>query len=290
LTAAVDPVLGRVSFRAGLVPTSVEVTATVASPGPVGAGGYERDTILPTAPDGSEPWFRAVGRLADPVPGVVCTTLTEAITDWQAAPAGTIGVIAVVDSRSYVEDLAVTVPAGSELTIAALTWPQAETANALTDLRLTDAVPTGRRPHLRGSLTVTGTTGPAGALPGELTLDGVLVEGGVTVAAGDLGRLALRHSTLVPDAGGVAVETPTTEDDDNGQLVIGRSPSPTAAPPSTSRTASSTAPAERRSTPPRPRPRSTRSPSSVTSPSSSSAPATASWPARSRSRGSRPGA
>jgi hypothetical protein len=220
LTAAVDPVLGRVAFRAGLVPTAVELTATVATPGPVGAGSYERDTILPTAPDGSEPWFRAVGRLADPVPGVVCTTLTEAIADWQAEPAGTIGVIAVVDSRSYVEDLALTIPAGSDLTIAALAWPQAETANALTELHLTDAVPTGRRPHLQGTLTVTGAAGPGDALPGELTLDGLLLEGGVTVTAGDLGRLALRCSTLVPGTGGLTVDAPTAQDDDNGHLVI----------------------------------------------------------------------
>jgi hypothetical protein len=47
LTVAVDPVLGRLAFRAGLVPTAVEVTATVATPGHVGAGSYERDTILP---------------------------------------------------------------------------------------------------------------------------------------------------------------------------------------------------------------------------------------------------
>ena len=220
LTVAVDPVLGRLAFRAGLVPTAVEVTATVATPGHVGAGSYERDTILPTAPDGSEPWFRAVGRLADPVPGVVCTTLTEAITDWQTEPAGTIGVIAVVDSRSYVEDLAVAIPSGSELTIAALAWPQAETADALTELHLTDAVPADRRPHLQGTLTVTGAAGPADSLPGELSLDGLLVEGDVTVAAGDLGRLALRHTTVVPGAGSLAVDPPTANHDNNGHLVI----------------------------------------------------------------------
>jgi hypothetical protein len=154
------------------------------------------------------------------VPGVVCTTLTEAITDWQTEPAGTIGVIAVVDSRSYVEDLAVAIPSGSELTIAALAWPQAETADALTELHLSDAVPADRRPHLQGTLTVTGAAGPADSLPGELSLDGLLVEGDLTVAAGDLGRLALRHTTVVPGAGSLAVDPPTANDDNNGHLVI----------------------------------------------------------------------
>jgi hypothetical protein len=220
LTVAVDPVLGRLAFRDGVLPTAVEVSATVASPGAVGAGTYRRDTVLPTAPDGSEPWFRAVGRRATVVPALVCATLTDAIADWAAQPAGTIGVIGVVDSRTYVEDLSVTVPGGSELTIVALAWPQAETANAATVLHLEDAVAAGRRPHLQGSVTVTGTAGAADALPGELVLDGLLIEGGVTVAAGDLGLLALRHTTVVPGTGTVAVAAPATTHDDNGQLLL----------------------------------------------------------------------
>jgi hypothetical protein len=185
-------------------------------PAPTGTGWPRPVAPLTVAVDP----LAAVGRLADPVPGVVCTTLTEAITDWQTEPAGTIGVIAVVDSRSYVEDLAVAIPSGSELTIAALAWPQAETADALTELHLTDAVPADRRPHLQGTLTVTGAAGPADSLPGELSLDGLLVEGDVTVAAGDLGRLALRHTTVVPGAGSLAVDPPTANHDNNGHLVI----------------------------------------------------------------------
>jgi Phage tail protein (Tail_P2_I) len=220
IIAAVDPVLGRLSFRDGLLPTTVEVSATIASPGRVGAGTYARDTVLPTNPDSSQPWFRAVGRLANPVPGRVHTTLTEALTDWQATPAGTVGVIALLDSRTYVENLDITVPAGSELTIAAVTWPQAETAVLDTVLNLADADPAGRRPHLRGSVTVRGTTGAADALRGELTLDGLLVEGDIVVARGDLGRLTLCHTTVVPGIGSVTVEAPSTSDDDNGRLVL----------------------------------------------------------------------
>lgn len=220
LTVAIDPVLGRLAFAGGVLPTSVEVSASVASPGRVGAGTYTRDTVLPTNPDGSPPWFRAVGQRATAVPGVVHNTLADAVADWQAEPAGTIGVIAVLDSRSYAENLDITVPAGSELTIAALTWPQAETAVVGTALDLADATPVGRRPHLRGSVTVTGAVGGADALPGELTLDGLLIEGSVVVARGDLGRLMLRHTTVVPGIGSVSVDAPSTADDDNGRLVL----------------------------------------------------------------------
>ena len=127
--------------------------------------------------------------------------LADAVADWATQPAGTIGVIAVVDSRSYVEDLSITVPAGSELTIVALDWAQAETADASTVLHLSDATAAGRRPHLHGTLTVTGVSGDADVLPGELVLDGLLIEGDVAVGPGDLGLLALRHTTVVPGSG-----------------------------------------------------------------------------------------
>jgi hypothetical protein len=221
LTVAVDPVLGRVAFRDGLLPTAVEVTATYAAPGEVGAGPYDRTCVETTDLVARQTWFRAVGQGGVPVPGVVQQTLTEAIADWNAEPAGTVGVIALLDSRSYVEDVAVTVPAGSELLVVATAWPDAEDAAAPTVvLDLAGAKPDDRRPHLLGSIEVTGTTGAADAAPGELTVDGILVEGEVTVAPGDLGRLALRHATVVPGLGGVSVAEPTTASDDNGRLTV----------------------------------------------------------------------
>lgn len=218
---AVDPVLGRLAFRAGLVPAAVEVTATYAAPGRVGAGPYDRScpeiTELLERPPG---WFRAVGQRAAPVPGVVQNTLTEAVDDWNAAPAGTVGLIALLDSRSYAEDLAITVPAGSELMILAVSWPDAEDANEFTVLDLADVKPDDRRPHLLGSITVTGTPGTASGAPGRLSIDGLLVEGDVTVLPGDLGLLAVRHSTVVPGAGGVSVSAPTSATDDNGRMTV----------------------------------------------------------------------
>jgi hypothetical protein len=221
LTVAVDPVLGRVAFRDGVVPAAVEVTATYAAAGEVGAGPYDRTSVETTDLVVRHTWLRAVGSGAEPVPGVVQLTLTEAVDDWNAAPAGTVGVIALLDSRTYVEDLAVTVPAGSELLVVATAWPDAEDASSPTVvLDLAAARPDDRRPHLLGSIEVTGTAGADDAAPGELTVDGILVEGDITVAAGDLGRLAVRHATVVPGRGGVSVATPTTASDDNGRLTV----------------------------------------------------------------------
>jgi hypothetical protein len=221
LTVAVDPVLGRVAFRAARTPQSVEVTASYATPGQVGAGPFDR-----TCPETSDllrraTWFRAVGVLATAVPGAVHTNLTDAVTDWNAGGAGAVGVIAILDNRTYDEDLTLTVTAGSELIVVAVSWPAAEdAADPNTVLTFDQATPTDRRPHLIGSITVTGTGDAADAAPGELTIDGLLVEGDVTVAAGDLGRLALRHTTVVPDAGTISVQPPTSPDTDNGRLTV----------------------------------------------------------------------
>jgi hypothetical protein len=215
--AAVDPVLGRLAFRDGLLPASgrVEVSYTYAAPGAVGAGPYDR-----TPPAGSETaevlaratFVRAVGQQLPPRPGLVTATLADALAQWAAQPPGTTGVIAVLDSRSYppsgaAEPLALTVPAGSTLLLTAGTWPEADGSDttgatpAVGQLRLDD-----RRPHLRGSLTVTGGAGAGPAVArGRLLVDGMLLEGDVTVAAGDLGGLLLRHVTVVPGSGSVTV-------------------------------------------------------------------------------------
>lgn len=217
---AVDGVLGRLAFRAGVVPAAVEVTSTYAAPGAVGAGGHDRSCVETTDLVGRHTWFRAVGRTASPVPALVQASLTEAVADWNAEPPGTVGVIVVLDSRTYAEDLDISVPAGSELLVLAASWPDAEDSDATTVLELADAQPDDRRPHLLGSLTVTGAVGPADTAPGELALDGLLVEGDVTVRPGDLGRLAVRHTTVVPGVGAVSVDAPTSPADDNGRLTV----------------------------------------------------------------------
>ena len=70
--------------------------------------------------------------------------------------AGTWGVIAVMDSRSYEEDLVVNIPPGSRLVIAAADWPPDEEADEMgVRLRSVGLLgPSGLRPHLRGKLEV----------------------------------------------------------------------------------------------------------------------------------------
>ncbi|WP_445173401.1 hypothetical protein [Microcoleus sp.] len=95
------------------------------------------------------------------------------------------GTILIADNCTYEADLSIVVPAERRLEILAAD---------------------GCRPHLHGNLSVRGTAIVDNPDPGELILDGLLVEGKLTVLAGNLKRLNINHCTLVPQQGGLYVE------------------------------------------------------------------------------------
>ncbi|HEY9674388.1 MAG TPA: hypothetical protein V6D11_23315 [Waterburya sp.] len=112
------------------------------------------------------------------------------------------GVITLKDNHTYRGNLAIAIPANKQLQIIAAS---------------------GYRPHLQGNLSVRGTA-TDNAEPGELILDGLLLEGKLTVLAGNLGRLQVAHCTLVPTKGGLTVEKAkpaiAPEDEDEGFSLI----------------------------------------------------------------------
>jgi photosystem II stability/assembly factor-like uncharacterized protein len=63
----------------------------------------------------------------------------------------------------------------------------------------------GCRPHIGGNLAVQGNGNP-GDEPGTLLLEGLLLEGQLTVLPGDLQNLWINHCTLVPASGGLWVQ------------------------------------------------------------------------------------
>jgi hypothetical protein len=198
---AIDPVLGRLALPAGASATSVEVSYAYGFSGDLGGGPYDRQSSVSewVTPAGVS-WQRGVAARATPaqLPDLV-PDLATAITAWNAAPAP-LGVIAVMDSRSYAQPLpGIEVPAGSTLVLVAADWPEdVEDPGTRTPGRL---VPRQVRPHIVGSLTVTGTAPDGAPDAGTLVINGLLVEGSVTVAGGNLGRLQVAHSTLVPTTG-----------------------------------------------------------------------------------------
>jgi hypothetical protein len=201
-TAAADPALGIPPSARGLVSVLPGANGSAAGrPRVLWQVGVAED-----APQ-SEPAYRR--------------TLTDAVADWNSMPAGTAGVIALMDSRSYPPNLKINVPAGSRLAIVAADWPRDDLGDEsgpgpLTPGRLT---PDERRPHLGGLIEVEGTA-PANRAPGEVLLDGLLIEGGVRVLPGNLGSLAIAHSTLVPAAAKLEVQAGNAASKANGDLAV----------------------------------------------------------------------
>lgn len=70
----------------------------------------------------------------------------------------------------------------------------------------------GCRPHLWGNLTVQGAES-SDLEPGSVLLEGLLLEGQLTVLPGELQHLWVNHCTIVPGHGGLVVQAPATATD-----------------------------------------------------------------------------
>ena len=209
---AVDPQLGRIAF-ADAPSGEVLVSFAHGFGGDLGGGPYDRRASLAGALKGGTTW--QVGVMRDPPAAQtqIKATLAAAVTEWNQQPPGSRGVIVLMDSRTYEEDLntaarRIRIPATSELTIVAAQWPEEETGDPLRPVaRLTGRVtPTGVRPHLRGALDIVGTAPAGSPAPGRLVLNGLVIEANVRVLAGNLGELEVAHCTLPPQAGTFACQ------------------------------------------------------------------------------------
>ncbi len=166
---AIDPERGRLLFAPGVTPAAagVRVGYAYGSAADLGGGPYDRRSTL-TDPATVDATFTVAK--AGPAPAL--STLAAAIDQW-AAGGRKNAVIQVTDDELYAESLpAIAVPAGSRLAIEAAD---------------------GTRPLIRplNTLSVAG--------PGAVTLNGLLLDGGIELGAGL--DLLLTHSTLVPRPG-----------------------------------------------------------------------------------------
>lgn len=183
---AFDPVLGRLAFRDGLASAKVQVSYSYGFSADMGGGSYERQESVSEVIGGGVTWEVSVSQNTEPVPGEVFATLTEAIQAWNAQPPAAVGVITILDSATYTEDLTglnrIQIPEGSV---------------KKTGSRLAIVAAEGARPHLRGDLAAEGT-GDGTQNLGGLVLNGLLIEGSVMVTPGNLGVLDVVHSSIVP--------------------------------------------------------------------------------------------
>lgn len=190
---AVDPVLGRLTTSVGKSTDQVvEVSYAYGFAGDLGGGPYDRQASLASALTRPVDWQVAVGE------GGTVGTLEDAVIQWNALPEGRVGVIAITDNRSHpAPSTAIEVKEGSQLVVVAAGWPQ-DAGGGRSPGRLHSV---GRRPHVRGDIVVHGASALGSLAPGAMVVDGVLLEGAITVVAGNLGSLRVAHSTVVPTAG-----------------------------------------------------------------------------------------
>ena len=197
ITVSVDPVLGRLFFTASAIaadPSRVLVNYSYAFGGNLGGGPYERVSLPQPPPGTRSPVQVVVSKQLTADNKTVFATLTDAITAWNAQGAGARGIIAILDSEIYAESPSVTIPDDSYLLIAGLA------RNSNNQLE-----PSGVSPLIAGNIQVTGTAAANSQTPGGLILDGLLIDGSVTVEPGNLGSLQISDCTVRPITGSVRV-------------------------------------------------------------------------------------
>jgi hypothetical protein len=216
-----DPELGRLSLNVADEGKPIETVHAYAAPFDIGGGPYDRSESVAEwskafFPEGEPtPWrigvsSRTEDKTNDPDQGgPVVESLAAALQRWNAdAAPGMRGIITVFDNASYTANLTsptrrIRIPPGARLAIVAAAWPLATFPGGIArrDQRAVSAI--HRRPHIFSDIWVIGESGAPGDEPGSLILDGLLVEGEVSIRPGALGALDLNHCTIGASASGL---------------------------------------------------------------------------------------
>ena len=166
--------------------------------GDVGGGPYDRRAEFEGLMNGREPTTQVSVAKHPPATGstVFHTSLTDAVAAWHNdSTPKKFWVIRIADNCTYRESLIgpdqIQVPEGSRLVIICT--------------ESTVQSSTSTRPHLLGDISVKGTAPDTDLSPGEMVVDGLLIEGNVRVLDGNLGGLVLSHTTVVPGRGDIVV-------------------------------------------------------------------------------------
>jgi hypothetical protein len=204
IPVAIDPVRGKMTLPSEISAKEVLVSYSYGFSGDVGAGPYDRTSSIREILEDEVGWQLGVSKeAADNV--TIFKTVTEALKrashKWEELEDGDeaenedasktkVGLIVIMDSRTYDEDLVVSIPEGCQLLIVAADWLSPRSKGQF--------AARGLRPHLLGEIEVTEVErSDSESNSGELVIDGLLIEGKLKVHAGNL-SLRVAHTTLVP--------------------------------------------------------------------------------------------
>lgn len=254
-TVAVDPSNGRLMLSESLLSqlkfnseslTEILVDYSYGFSGDVGAGTYDRSSSIKEALNDEVIWQVGVTKDKTAAEGkVIFSTINDALKEWKnivedwkkqtdrvegqkehTLPKNRVGLITIMDSRTYREDLKIEIPDGCQLLIVAADWPTVEDPNRSSQQALRFIRNRGQftarklRPHLLGKIDVYGTADAKSLNPGELVINGLLIEGELKVQEGNLGSLQVANSTIVPDKGDIRVFSSEGKDNDSLKLII----------------------------------------------------------------------
>lgn len=224
---AVDPETGRLAFSPGNAPRKVQVSYSYGFSGDIGAGPYNRQrSVDKWYPRQKEDITWQVGVTQDSdtlnmagASGLAVSSLREAVEKWNdyaLAPvtANKFGIIVILDSDSYYENLTgshvIEVPANCNLAIVAKESPRLSMMGQpnVPQPRPGEIVTNEKFPLIAGNISVRGGGTASESIDrGQLICDGLLIAGKITVLSGRLEGLLLNHTTLVPEKGGLKVNS-----------------------------------------------------------------------------------
>jgi hypothetical protein len=230
---AFDPERGRLAFTRGLDVREVWVQSSYGFSGDLGGGPYERGAAVRAANQAVSIDISAAGAsvgffdpavwqagvshlLPDDGSGTLFPSLREAVAAWNLQAPGRTGVIVLMDSLS--DDagaggspplpLEIDIGERSRLLIVAGEWPAEPIPGAPPGAvaRLAGHFAAHQvRAHVVGDWVVRGTAAAGSVDGGTCFVNGVLIEGLLSVAPGNLGRLGLAHCSVIPGRGALYV-------------------------------------------------------------------------------------
>ncbi len=169
IQVALDPTLGRLTLPTNSPPADIRVSYAYGFSADIGGGPYDRQRSLTQALPGS--WQAVVGQHLPAGTPQSFGDLNTALAAWSEQPQH--GVIRILDNGIYdLTDAIIAPRAGQQLAIEAID---------------------GTRPSIMGNLNVQGSGEGAG-----LTLNGLLLDGGIHVTQRGHFTLNITHCTLLP--------------------------------------------------------------------------------------------